>query len=72
MVQFTSSVITNISDVTDNQVTIEFHNRPYTYNVVDVEAWNNDLTDTISEGESVGAFVNKAIRSGVLTEIATV
>ena len=69
MVQFTSSVITNISDVTDNQVTIEFHGNPYTYSVSDVEAWNNDLTDTISEGESVGSFVNKAIRSGVLVNI---
>ena len=68
MMQFTSSAIQSISDVTDtNEVTIVFQNgKPYTYTVSDVEAWQNDLADVISESESVGSFVNRAIRSGVL------
>ncbi len=68
MAQFTSSAIQSISDVSDNnQVTIVFQNdRSYDYVVSDVEAWENDLNDVISEGESVGSFVNRAIRSGVL------
>ena len=66
--QFTSSAIQSISDVTDlNEVTIVFQNgKPYTYMVSDVEAWKNDLADVISESESVGSFVNRALRSGVL------
>jgi hypothetical protein len=68
MMQFTSSAIQSISDVTDtNEVTIVFQNgKPYTYMVSDVEAWQNDLADVISESESVGSFVNRALRSGVL------
>jgi len=69
MVKFNSSVITKISDVENNQVTIEFNGRPYTYNISDVTAWQNDLADVISEGESVGAFVNRAVRSEVLQKI---
>ena len=66
MVKFTSSVITKISDVENNQVTIEFKGKPYTYTVSDVNAWQNDLNDVIEEGESVGAFVNRAVRSELL------
>lgn len=70
--QFTSSAIQSISDVTDtNEVTIVFQNgRPYTYMVSDADAWENDLADVISESESVGSFVNRAIRSGVLNQVA--
>ncbi len=72
MMQFTSSAIQSISDVTDtNEVTIVFQNgRPYTYMVSDADAWENDLADVISESESVGSFVNRAIRSGVLNQVA--
>lgn len=66
MTNFTSSVITKISDVVNNQVTIEFKGKPYTYTVSDVNAWQNDLNDVIEEGESVGAFVNRAVRSDLL------
>ena len=66
MVKFTSSVITKISDVENNQVTIEFNGKPYTYMVSDVNAWENDLNDVIEEGESVGSFVNQALRANVL------
>lgn len=66
MTNFTSSVITKISDVVNNQVTIEFKGKPYTYTVSDVNAWQNDLNDVIEEGESVGSFVNRAVRSDLL------
>jgi hypothetical protein len=66
MPKFTSSVITAISDVVNNEVTIEFNGKPYTYMVSDIEAWENDLNDVIEEGESVGSFVNKAVRANVL------
>lgn len=66
MTNFTSSVITKISDVVNNQVTIEYKGRPYTYVVNDVDAWQNDLNDVIEEGESVGSFVNRAVRSDLL------
>jgi hypothetical protein len=72
MAQFNSSVITSISEVVNNnEVVIEFHGRPYTYTISDVEAWQNDLNNVISEGESVGSFVNRAIRAGVLTQLVT-
>ena len=66
MKKFQSSVITKISEVENNQVTIEFNGKPYTYEVSDAEAWENDLNDVISEGESVGGFVNRALRSNLL------
>ena len=50
----------------NNQVTIEFNGRPYTYSVSDTEAWENDLKDVIEEGESVGGFVNQALRANLL------
>lgn len=66
MKKFNSSVITKISEVENNQVTIEFNGKPYTYEVSDVNAWQNDLDDVIEEGESVGGFVNRALRANVL------
>jgi hypothetical protein len=67
MRNFTSSVITAISDVNDNnEVTIEFNGKPYTYTVSDVEGWKNDLNNVIEEDESVGGFVNQALRANVL------
>lgn len=66
MKKFNSSVITKISEVENNQVTIEFNGKPYTYVVSDAEAWQNDLDDVIEEGESVGGFVNQALRANVL------
>ena len=71
MVKFNSSVITNISDVMNNQVTIEFNGKPYTYMVSDIEAWENDLKDVIEEGESVGGFVNQALRANLLQLVWT-
>ena len=71
MINVNSSAIQSISEVTENnEVTIVFANgKPYTYEVSDVDAWNNDLSDVISEDESVGRFVNKAIKVGILKQI---
>lgn len=69
MVKFNSSVITSISDVINNQVEIGFNGKVYTYTVSDAEAWENDLNDVISEGESVGGFVNRAVRSDLLQQV---
>lgn len=66
MKKFQSSVITKISEVENNQVTIGFNGKDYVYEVSDAEAWQNDLDDVISEGESVGGFVNRALRANVL------
>lgn len=63
-----SSSISSISDVSNDQVTIVFKSsdKEYTYKVTDLEAWQNDLNDVISEGESVGKFVNRAIGAKIL------
>ena len=63
-----SSSISSISDVSDDKVTIVFKSsdKEYTYRVNDLEAWENDLNDVISEGESVGKFVNRAIGAKIL------
>lgn len=70
---FTSSNILSISDVNDDsQVEIVYHSNPdkiYTYNVMDVEGWETELSDTIDEGESVGSFVNRARRTKMIVEV---
>jgi len=64
---FNSTAINSISDLNGDQVTIEFvSGKPYTYKVTDTEAWKNDLANVISEGESVGKFVNQALRVNLL------
>lgn len=74
MINVNSSAIQSISEVTENnQVTIVFSNgKPYVYEVADADAWNNDLSDVISEDESVGRFVNKAIKVGILKQVQMV
>jgi hypothetical protein len=67
---FTSTAVQSISDIyEDNLVDIVFTSSDtvYTYQVADVEAWMNDLIDTIEEDESVGSFVNRAISSKVIS-----
>ena len=68
--QFQSSAIENISDVQDGKVTITFNGgRDYTYGVQDVEQFTAQLTDVIAKSESVGRFINTAIRSEQLTQV---
>ena len=65
---FTSSAIENISDVENGQVTITFNGgRDYTYGVADVERFVTEMTNTITQGDSVGRYVNNALRSDLLT-----
>ena len=69
--QFQSSAIENISEVQDGKVTITFNGgRDYTYGVADVEQFVTQLTDVIAKSESVGRFINTAIRSEQLTQVA--
>ena len=61
---FSSSAIENISDVTDGKVTITFNGgRDYTYGVQDVEQFVSQLSSVIAQQQSVGRFVNNAIKS---------
>ena len=70
MFNFQSSAIENISDVQDGKVTITFNGgRDYTYGVQDVEQFTAQLTDVIAKSESVGRFINTAIRSEQLTQV---
>ena len=65
---FTSSAIEKISPVENDQVTITFTGgRDYTYGVSDAERFVTEMTSTITEGKSVGQFVNRALRSDLLT-----
>lgn len=67
---FTSSAIETVAINSDNQVTVTFKGgRDYLYNVSDLEGFQNDLTDVIEEGESVGAFINRAVRAELLTSV---
>ena len=69
--QFQSSAIENISEVQDGKVTITFNGgRDYTYGVQDVEQFVSQLTNVIAKSESVGRFINTAIRSEQLTQVA--
>jgi len=70
MFKFQSSAIENITDVQDEQVTITFTGgRDYTYKVADPAAFVSQLNEVISNDESVGRFVNTAIRSEQLLNV---
>jgi hypothetical protein len=67
--QITSSAINNIS-FADDKVTVTFKgDRDYTYTCHDIAGFQNDLNDVISEGESVGRFVNRAISAQLLQAV---
>lgn len=70
MFKFQSSAIENISDVQDEQVTITFNGgREYTYKVADPANFVSQLNTVIAEQDSVGRFVNSAIRSEQLQSV---
>ncbi len=69
--QFQSSAIENISEVQDGKVTITFNGgRDYTYAVNDPQEFIDDLNMVIENEDSVGKFVNLAIRGDQLTQVA--
>ena len=70
MFKFQSSAIENISDVQNEQVTITFNGgRDYTYKVADPTTFVAQLNEVISNDESVGRFVNTAIRNEQLQNV---
>jgi hypothetical protein len=67
MMNFTSSAINNIVMNDDDTVSITFSNgREYLYDCSDLDGFQNDLQNVIDESESVGKFVNRAIRAQLL------
>ena len=65
-----SSAVENIS-IEDQTVTVTFTGgRSYDYTVADVTSFVSALSDVISKQESVGRFVNQAIRSERLQKVA--
>ena len=63
MFKFNSSAIDNISDVQDGQVVVTFNGgRDYTYDVADPANFVTDLQLVIDNEDSVGKFINLAIR----------
>lgn len=72
MPSFTSGTIASISEVYDtNLVDIVWKSseKVYTYRISDVDAWQNDLLNTIEEDESVGSYVNFAKRTTLIQEV---
>lgn len=68
--QFQSSAIENISDVDNGQVSITFNGgREYTYQVTDPSNFVEDLQLVIENEDSVGRFINLAIRGEQLTNV---
>ena len=66
MFNFTSSAVDNIV-MNDAEVTITFRGgRDYTYYCADTEGFQSDLQNVIEEQESVGSFINRAIRAELL------
>lgn len=67
MFKFQSSAIENISDVQDGQVVVTFNGgRDYTYEVPDPANFVSDLQLVIDNEDSVGRFINLAIRGEAL------
>jgi hypothetical protein len=68
MFKFNSSAIESISDLNGDQVQITFNGgREYTYKVSNPVNFVEDLNLVIENEDSVGKFVNLAIRSQDLT-----
>ena len=68
--QIASSAIKNIGFGSDDQVNVTFTNdRQYLYNCKDIEGFKNDLYNVVEEGESVGKFINRAIRAQLLQAV---
>ena len=66
MFNFTSSAIDSISTEGDN-INITFAGgREYSYTTEDVSKFTADLTNVITNEESVGKFVNSMMKQNVL------
>ena len=70
MFNFQSSAIDSISELNGDQVQITFvGGREYTYRAADPSTFVADLNQVIAKQESVGGFVNRAIRSEQLLSV---
>lgn len=70
MFKFQSRAIENISDVQNGQVTVTYNGgRDYTYTVSDPDEFISDLKLVIENEDSVGKFINLAIRGDQLTAL---
>jgi hypothetical protein len=68
--KISSSAIKNIGFGSDDQVNVTFTNdRQYLYNCKDLDGFKNDLYNVVEEGESVGKFINRAIRAELLQAV---
>jgi hypothetical protein len=66
-----SSAIKEI-EVNDNDCTIVFNSSDKVYNYfINSEEFVEKLQDTIAKEESVGSFINKAIKDKLIEEITT-
>ena len=71
MFNFSSSAIESISDLNGDQVTVTFNGgREYTYKAAQPETFVAYLQRVITEQQSVGGFINKAIRGEQLLSVA--
>ena len=68
---FTSTAIDSIKQGSKaDTVEVTFNGgRSYTYGVNDLTAFATALSGVVTSNESVGRFVNKCIRSGLLTSV---
>lgn len=66
-----SSAIKSIDFGPEGQVFITYtsSDKNYEYQATDLNAFQNDLNDVIEEGESVGQFVNRAIRAELIKQV---
>lgn len=68
MFKFNSSAIESISDLNGDEVQITFNGgREYTYKVANPATFVEDLSLVIENEDSVGKFINLAIRGEDLT-----
>ena len=70
MFKFNSSAIESISDLNDDQVQITFNGgREYTYKVANPSEFVSNLNLVIKNEDSVGKFINLAIRGEDLVQV---
>jgi len=67
----TSTAIESIKEGADaNRVEVTFTGgKSYTYGVNDLATFATEVTRLVNAKESVGSYVNKSIRSGLLTAV---
>lgn len=58
-----STAIQDISDIINGEVMITWKNgSSYTYRLVDVDSFSNDLSYVVENQKSIGGFINRQIQ----------